>query len=65
MMYLATFALGRHIEDLPARSKTLYLKGQFAYALIYDISITLPKLLVLFFYARVFGTGHIYLKYTL
>ncbi|KAL6717590.1 hypothetical protein ACLMJK_005505 [Lecanora helva] len=56
VIYMTSRGLGHHIYDLEPQNAVDQLKALYACYIIYDISITLPKISALLFYARVFGT---------
>ena len=62
---MTTRGLGQHITSLHPSDAVEQLKALYACYIIYDISITLPKISALLFYARVFGTQQKLFRYAL
>ncbi|KAL8949409.1 MAG: hypothetical protein Q9222_004478 [Ikaeria aurantiellina] len=65
VLYMISLGLGRHVTEIP-QSKTLeQLKVLYACYILYDTSITFPKISALLFYARIFGTQNKAFRYML
>jgi hypothetical protein len=55
-LHLISVGLGKHVNELSTDRLLLGLKLQFCIYFVYNLSITLTKTSVLFFYARIFST---------
>ncbi|KAI9708199.1 MAG: hypothetical protein M1820_004153 [Bogoriella megaspora] len=55
-LYWISIGLGKHVDDVPAQDLSKGFVILWVAAFLYDLSITLPKFSVLFFYERVFGS---------
>ena len=62
---MISLGLGKHIQGIPPSNEIKQLKALYACEMIYDISISLPKISVLLFYARVFTTQERVFRYAL
>lgn len=62
---MTTLGLGKHVNNLSPNDEIEQLKALYACYIIYDISISLPKMSALLFYARVFGTQEKLFKHAL
>ena len=62
---MITRGLGKHVNTISPDDEVEQLKALFVCYNIYDISISLPKISALLFYARVFGTQNKLFKYAL
>lgn len=65
LIYMITLGLGRPGSSIPIDHTLMQLRVLFGLYFIYDTSITLPKISVLLFYARVLGTRVNLFKYAL
>lgn len=62
---MITLGLGKHIQTITPNSEIEQLRALYACYIVYDISISLPKMSALLFYARVFTTQEKRFKYAL
>ena len=53
---MVTLGLGEHVTNIPPSKQIEQLNALYACYVIYDMSISLPKMSALLFYARIFGT---------
>ena len=59
------YGFGTHIATLSPGSVILNLKLEFANQFVYDIGVTLPKISVLLFYARILSKANDRFRYAL
>ena len=59
------YGYGRHVATLSPKEVIFNLKIVFASQFLYDVGVTLPKISVLLFYARVFSKADINFRYAL
>ena len=65
VIHMIVLGLGKHFDSVLQSSEIDQMKALYAAAIVYNISITLPKVSVLLFYARVFTTQSKPFKYAL
>ena len=64
-LYMVKLGLGKHVAEIPVENVHRQLKLLYVLYICYDLSVTLPKTSVLFFYMRIFGTQNKPFKYAL
>jgi hypothetical protein len=65
VLYQLSRGLGRHADTLDERDVTILLELLFANYFLYNTGLSLAKLSVLLFYARIFDTGSSRFRYAL